>query len=366
MNPAYTFYGVHLSLYSGKLRAYLRFKGIPYVEQAPSFVTFNFTIKRKTGDSVVPVLVSPEGQWMQDTSEIIDTLEQKHPEASVVPATPVQKFAAYLFELWGDEFWLPTAMHMRWSHREENYALFEKDACDCFFPGWPRWFSSFIVKNGLARMLNAFLPVLGVTPQSAPLLDKWTNEQLDALDRHFAQHPYLFGTRMSLGDLGLIGPLYAHLGRDPWPLKNLIEPRKHLHAWVQRMQNPAVRQGEFLPGDELPETLAPMLRSIFQEMTIQLQQGARVLHELKDRHPLDKRLPRHTGEVRYPLSGGLWSQQVFPYSLWMAQRILDMFRSLPADEAEQVRDWLRKMGGEAFLQLDIPRLRRAGLRASFA
>ena len=54
MTKPFVFYGVDLSLYSGKLRSYLRFKDIAFIEQAPSFVTFNFTIKRKTGDAVVP------------------------------------------------------------------------------------------------------------------------------------------------------------------------------------------------------------------------------------------------------------------------------------------------------------------------
>lgn len=366
MTRPFIFYGVDLSLYSGKLRSYLRFKDILYVEQAPSFVTFNFTIKRKTGDAVVPVLVSPESVWMQDTSEIIEVMEQRFPDAPVLPSSPVQNFAARLFELWGDEFWLPTAMHMRWSHPVENYPLFEKDACDSFFPGWPRWFSSSIVKHGLARKLHGFLPVLGVSPKTAPLLDKWTNEQLDALDRHFAVHPYLFGSCMSLGDLGLIGPLYAHLGRDPWPKRHLIEPRKSLHAWVQRMMNPKAKQGEFLRGDQVPQTLAPMLRSIFKEMTPLLNGGARVLREAKTSHGPGERLPRQMGEASYPLSDGQWTQQVFPYTLWMAQRIQDHYKNLPKAEAAQVLDWLKTLGGEAFLELDIPRLSRMGLRSCFA
>lgn len=366
MTKPFTFYGVDLSLYSGKLRAYLRFKGIPYEELPPSFVTFNFTIKRKIGDAVVPVLVSPEGEWMQDTSEIIDVLERRYPEAPVIPTSPVQKFAAYLFEIWGDEFWLATAMHMRWNHPKENFPLFMHDAVKTFFPPWAAGIGRFIVKNGLARQLNAFVEVLGVTPKTAPLLDKWTNEQLDALDRHFSVHPYLFGSCMSLGDLGLIGPLYAHLGRDPWPKRHLIEPRKHLHAWVQRMMNPAVKQGTFLPNDQLPETLEPMLRSIFREMTPLLDGGARVLREAKHQYPPGKRLPRHMGQTTCPLSTGTWTQQVFPYSLWMVQRIQDAYKALPLADAEKVRDWLRSVGGENFLNLDVPRLQRKGLRSSFS
>ncbi|MBK6559245.1 MAG: glutathione S-transferase C-terminal domain-containing protein [Comamonadaceae bacterium] len=38
---------------------------------------------------------------------------------------------------------------------------------------------------------------------------------LDLLDAHFAQHRFLFGERPTLGDFGLVGSMYGHLGRDP-------------------------------------------------------------------------------------------------------------------------------------------------------
>ncbi len=366
MSKPYTFYGADLSLYSGKLRAYLRFKRIPYVEVAPNFYTFNVTIKRHTGDAVIPVLVSPEGSWMQDTSDIIEAMEARFPNAPVVPPTPVQAFAARLFELWGDEFWLPTAMHARWSHQEENYPLFERDATQSFFPGWPLWISRLIVKQGLAKMLAEFLPVLGVNRDSAPLLDKWIAQQLDALDAHFAVQPFLFGSRPSLGDYGMIGPLYAHLGRDPWPLRNLIEPRKHLHAWVQRMINPPAGEGEFLPDDRLAQTLTPMLRSIFDEMTPFLASGAGELRRVIKNFKPGERLPRFMGQTEYPLAGGRWRQKLLPYTLWMAQRVVDSYRSLPEADAAKVKAWLGTIGGLPILELDLPRLRRAGLRAALA
>ena len=59
------------------------------------------------------------------------------------------------------------------------------------------------------------------------------------------------------------GPLYAHPGRDPWPKRHLIEPRKSLDAWANP-DEPKAKQGEFLPGDQVPQTLEPMLRSIFK------------------------------------------------------------------------------------------------------
>ena len=51
-----------------------------------------------------------------------------------------------------------------------------------------------------------------------------------------------------------------------------------------------------------------------------------------------------------------------PYTLWMAQRTLDVYHAMGPGEQGRVQDWLRGLGGERLLALDIPRLQRQGLR----
>jgi hypothetical protein len=115
----------------------------------------------------------------------------------------------------------------------------------------------------------------------------------------------------------------------------------------------------------MPETLEPMVLSIFKEMTPLLDGGAQVLRDARESYPSGKRLPRHMGQTTCPLGNGQWTQKVFPYTFWMAQRILDCYKQLPPGEALQVNDWLKRIGGEGFLRLEIPRLQRMGLRAAF-
>jgi hypothetical protein len=45
----------------------------------------------------------------------------------------------------------------------------------------------------------------------------------------------------------------------------------------------------------------------------------------------------------------------------MVQRALDAIARMPSQHQSTVRTWLREMGGEGFLQLDVPRLERVGL-----
>ena len=360
MSKPYLHYAWHLSYFSGKTRSYLRYKGIPFVEKAINFYTFSVQAKKKTGAAVMPVVVTPQGEWLQDTSVIIDHLEQRFPKAPVVPDTPRQKMAAYLMEMWGDEWWLVVAMYTRWWH-PENLALFLHDAGKGLMPYLP-WFVQKRVGAKAAGQMRAHLPGLGVVPEQVPLLDRWTRDMLDQLDVHFSQHPFLFGDKPSLGDFGLIGPLYAHLGRDPWSKRELIDPRKNVRAWVDRMNQPMPLSGSFLPNDQIPATLTPMFRAMFSEFLPLLQETNREVQQALKTLPADKPLPRGLGMVEFPMGKGRYRRAALPYMLWMVQRIQEVYRRMPSAEQATARNWMAELGGEGLLDLKIPRLRRYGLR----
>ena len=361
MVKPYRHYAWELSLYSGKTRAYLRYKNIPHVEKTIDLWDLR-TIRRKVGATVMPVVVTPEGEWLQDTSHIIDVLEKRHPRSPVVPSTPRQKVAAYLLEAWGDAFWLAPSMHYRWNFPENYTQQFRREGGDYLLPFAPRFLKNMVVDR-VAVQLRAFLKGLGVVPAQLPAIERWTEAMLDALDIHFAAHPYLLGTKPGIGDFGLIAPLYAHLGRDLHPARSLIAPRRHLAAWVHRMQHPEQPLGgSFLPGDEVPATLAPVFRSIFGEFWPQL---AATLAEVRKAMPEVKSgggFRRQLGPIEIPYGGQAFAMRARPYSLWMAQRPLDALRAMTAGEQRQVQAWLETVGGVEAMQLDIqPRLKRMAL-----
>lgn len=360
MKKPYTHYAWHLSYFSGKSRSYLLYKDIPFVEKAIDFFTFSYRAKKLTGAAVMPVIVTPQGEWLQDTSVIIDRLEQDFPKAPVVPSTPVQKFASYLMELWGDEWWLVIAMYTRWCH-PENYPLFLNDAGSGLLPGFPRFLQNRLGAKA-ANQMRSHLPLLGITSETRELLGDWTRNTLDLLDAHFAKHPFLFGDKPSLGDFGLIGPMYAHLGRDPWSKRELIDPRKNVRAWVDRMAQPKPLAGAFLPGDEIPMTLTPIFREMFREMVPMLSCILREVEAALPTRAPGKPLPRGLGMIEFPMGKGTYKRAAIPYILWMVQRMLDVYASMSAPEQKAVREWLRELGGESLLDMKIPRLRRMGLR----
>ena len=71
-------------------------------------------------------------------------------------------------------------------------------------------------------------------------------------------------------------------------------------------------------------------------------------------------------EIHYPkrFTRFMKLMAALPYSLWMAQRVLDCLHALPADQQTGVDRWVREQGGARLLDLQLPRLQRVGLRVA--
>ena len=103
MQDEYIVYGAELSYYSGKVRAYMRWKDIPFSEIRPSQDIYRNEIVPAVGYPVIPVIKLNDGTIIQDTTDIIDFFEAHVNGPSVYPEGPKQRLAALLLELYGDK-----------------------------------------------------------------------------------------------------------------------------------------------------------------------------------------------------------------------------------------------------------------------
>ena len=78
-SPVFRFYGAECSYFTGKARPALRAKRLYFEEILPTPEAYK-EILRRTGMIFIPVVVTPEDETWQDTSEIIDALETRFPE----------------------------------------------------------------------------------------------------------------------------------------------------------------------------------------------------------------------------------------------------------------------------------------------
>lgn len=353
-----------ISHYSGKARGYMRYKQIPHFEMPMNLFDFLVTAKVRGGDRTIPAVVTPDGEWLQDTKEIIDTLEQRYPERPVLPETPVQRMAAYLFELWADEVLPQMSIHTRWSN-PENYPRFRDEVGYKLIPMAPKFVQDRLVDQMANFMKGNAMGFYGIRGEQIPVLDAWMERMLDALERHFTEHAYLLGGRPSIADFGLLGTMFGHLSQDPWPKHHLINPRPEIKQWIARMSNPPETVGDYFPDDKIPPTLDEIFKDITEAFLPFLQ--ASIEYQLQKYTVSKGRMPRVTAGKRFPMKreGTLYKWGGQSIHLWMVQRILDDFHTQPKKAQDDIRAWLKAFDAEAFLDLSLPRVERAGLCARF-
>jgi glutathione S-transferase len=359
--------GALCSRYSARVRSYLIKKRIAYVERVPTLWTYNVTIARRFGDASVPVLVTPEGEWIADSEIILDRFEARYPAEPILPPDPVHAFFTTLAGVWASEFWVSFDLATRWLGRTE-YPWWYEELGEGMLFGFPKAVKNALV-GSVARKIQSHLPRLGATVETQPLIWRWAQRNMDALEAHFAAHPYLLGERATRFDFGLIVPFFGHLARDPWSRDEFVMPRPHLHAWVWRMNQPYLaKEAPPFPavGAPLPATLGPVIRSLFDEFLPYVEGTLAELRRAEPRPVKGKRIARFLGPVSYPLADGMHSRLAMPFTLWLVQRSLDLLSAMPAEQAERVRRWVDDSGGSRLLALDIPRLDVSGLTVAFA
>jgi len=350
MTEPYRLYGAHLSYYTGKTRAHLRYKGVPHVEHLSTRQAYQEIIVPRTGVRYIPVLISPDDIAVQDTSEIADFIESRFPQAPILPKTPRQRLAAQLFELHGDEWLILPAMLYRWLYNKDFATLGFGAA---LFPEADLATQRAAGAQACAPFAGS-LPFLGITEASRPGVEARYLEFLDLFSEHLRHHPFLLGTRPCLGDFGLMGPLYAHLLRDPrsGEIMHMRAPR--VVQWVERMNFPDPNSGDFLPDDAVPATLTPLLRTLFAEQFPVIADTIR-LNAAWIAAKGEAELPRVIGQHACRIGGVEVPRAVFPYVQWMWQRAADIYAGLSEDERAGVDAWLGEVGGLAAFQTPIPK-----------
>lgn len=346
----YTLIAAEVSLFSGKARAYLRYKGLDFTEQHANRHVLQTIVKPKTGMTMIPVLLLEDETAVQDTTCIMDVLEARHPTPSVVPRDPVLGLASRLLELYGDEWLVLPAMHYRW-HYKRNMPLVLREFGDIAAPKLPKPLRSAAGLTIAAYFGGNYGRALGIGKQNRAAIERSYEAFLDDFDRHLASHPFLLGARPCEGDFGFMGPLYAHLYRDPAPGKLMRSRAPNVASWVERMNDP--KPGDVGWAPTVPGTLDPIFARMFREQWPVVEDTFAAVHRWVRDNPGAKRIKRFVGEHQYQIEGAQRSRWIQSFTQWMAQRPLDIYRSLEGDDKTRADVWLRRVGGYRAMQLEI-------------
>src|SRR5580704_6500733 len=114
MADVYRIFGAEMSPYSVKTRSYFRYKAIPHqwtLRNAASQAEYEKYARMQ----IIPLVVTPDGTGIQDSTPIIDAMEKLFPEPSIHPDDPVARFISALIEEFGDEWGNKWMFHYRWA-----------------------------------------------------------------------------------------------------------------------------------------------------------------------------------------------------------------------------------------------------------
>ena len=356
-----TLYGSSLSLYTGRARSYLIKAGLPYRETVPVSQHYNEQVLPKMGGRrSVPVIETETGEVIRDGAAIIDHYEEKSGQR-FSPSTPKQKTLSLLFDVIGAEGLLRPAMHYRWNFPEENLE-FLTFHFQCYIP--PQMNQREMAEKQMDRMRNAG-ESFGAVPATFELVESLYCTLIEKLDQHFALHPFLLGGKPSIGDFGMMAPLFAHLGRDPKSIRLMQTRAIRLFRWVERMNRPEPDIGEFdlkaenyLPNDEVPATLIEALQHIAVDFIPETGAAAKTINAWLDQNRImqpNTIAERQVGVTRFEVNGTMVNAIAQPYRFYLLSRLQKHVDALTESDRENVLEMLRSCGMGKLMEMRLSR-----------
>jgi glutathione S-transferase len=263
----YKLIGQELSLFTRKLEAQLRFQRLPWrwhfktQERAPE-------IEARAGTHFVPLLETPDNWLIQDTIAIGPMLSQRYPAYAVVPETPLQRVSTFILEDFFNHWLGRSAIHSRWCYPENvkwvglrfgaTLAL-DRHIDEPLSPEEQEQLAGIgqMMYEGFGKNVCDYN---GVPAEQSAAVQADFGVMLGVLAEHFKHNDFLLGPRPCIADFALAGASKAHYITDPEPKSWLGEHEKMLTEYTEQFfSDEPIQAGDWLPNDQVPETLSLLL-----------------------------------------------------------------------------------------------------------
>ena len=359
MSETHTLYAIGHSLYSSRARSYLIKNGIAFRELSTGHESYKADIVPKSKLRTIPTLLTASGEVIRDGAAIIEHFESSNGRPCT-PATVRHKILSSLFDVLGSEGLLRPSMHYRWNFPDENLAFVR-----------PHFFYSQRdmpqrdekTEYMMNRMRNV-AQIWGVTDTSKALVETLYLDYLDALNKHFEVSPYLLGWRACTGDFGLIAPMYAHLGRDPAPLRIMQQRAVNVYRWVERMNRQDQDVPEFfsagddyLADDEVPDSLLAVLRLLAEDFVPETRAAADGINQwlVENKPEPGVAAERMLGTIEFSVRDQVITSVAQPYRFYLLQRVQDTYAGMSAEERTSVDKMLSDSNMSELLNIRLNR-----------
>jgi len=255
MSDIYRIFGIELSPFSVKIRSYFRYRQIPHqwiVRNAAAMPEYQKYAKIP----IIPLVVTPDEKGLQDSTPIMDAMEELHSEHSTHPEDSISKFVSLLLEEFGDEWGNKWMFHLRWAREEDQLSAGGRIAAGMAPAGNEE--ARLAVREQIIERMTGRVFFVGSNEVTSPQIEKSFIEAIALLETHLTSRPYLFGGRPAYGDFGLWGQIY-NAWTDPTGAAWIESSAPNVLDWIHRMLWPSA-EGDFESWSSLEPTLAPFLK----------------------------------------------------------------------------------------------------------
>jgi len=371
MSKPYKLYGMAASLYTAKARSYLRKQGITFTEYGVNSKHYGQQLLPELGRFIMPVIETPNGEVIQDSSDIIDYFEQQgSTHKPAYPTSAVLQAVSYLFELFAGEGLLRPAMHYRWNFDTQNLQYLKNEfVAGLAPPNADEQTATNLFDFARQRMRKA-CQGFGVSEQSTASIETSYKEFLNLFSKHLKEFPYLLGQQPTLGDYALMGPLYAHLYRDPAPGMLMRQIAPAVARWVERMNTTEDYWVEYMETDpplfdpqSIPPTLKALMRYIAIEFLPEVEAHIQFTNEWLDQRPtlkagtngMDNPTARTIGQAEFDWRGIRLKTHVLPYRFYLLQRLQDCYQHANQKEKTEIESLFIQTGIASLLTITTNR-----------
>lgn len=118
------------SPFSYKLMSYMNYKGIPFKAIHANLDASMQLIPKLVGQSIVPVVLTPNEEVLQDSTPIIEWFEQRFTDNVVIPDDERLALLMWLLEDFADEYMPRIHMHTRWGNEQNKLTVSHRIARD--------------------------------------------------------------------------------------------------------------------------------------------------------------------------------------------------------------------------------------------
>lgn len=305
----YVIYGSEYSPFSVKLRSYFRYKNIAH-EWRPRTHKNLPEFQKLAKLPLIPLVVGPNEEVLQDSTPIMDLMESRYPEISIKPENAELSYLSYLLEDYGDEWVNKPMFHYRWWNDVDQIEIASGLANSTLPDGNPD------AKEQLAAQIRTRmvprLRFVGSHESTKEIIEQSLETLLILLERHLLSRPYIFGGRPSFADFGIWGQLYSCMLQPT--TKNMITTNySEIGSWIERMLDP-VDLGDWEDWSKLSSTLEPLLEKevggLYLPWSVANAKG--VINE--------------ETEFTVELPGGPFNQQIAKYSARSLMALKDRLR----------------------------------------